>query len=204
MDDPVTAPLSRRSLLAASGAALAFALAACSAKDPLAQQANAGDNKNYIAGDGSVTEYAAKDRKAPVKFSSKLFDGSTVDSGTVAGKVTVLNFWYAACPPCRAEASDLKTLSEKYADVPFLGVNISDTSDVAKTFETKYDLAYPSIIDAQTAAVQLAFSGAVSPNAVPTTLVMDREGRVAARISGLIRDPIILSGMIDRVVAEEG
>ena len=93
-------------------------------------------------------------------------------------------------------------LSEKYTTVPFLGVNVSDSSDVAKTFEARYQLSYRSIIDAQTAAVQLAFAGAVAPNAVPTTLVLDREGRVAARISGLIRDPIILSGMIDRVVAE--
>ena len=60
------------------------------------------------------------------------------------------------------------------------------------------------IIDANTASVQLAFAGAVAPNAVPTTLVIDREGRVAARISGLIRDRSILASMIDRVLDEEG
>nr|HPG76608.1 TlpA disulfide reductase family protein [Rhodoglobus sp.] len=114
-----------------------------------------------------------------------------------------VNFWYAACGPCRAEAPDLKALSEQYTDVPFLGVNVSDSPDVADTFTTKNGLGYPSIIDANTATVQLAFAGAVAPNAVPTTLVVDREGRVAARISGLIRDKSILAAMIDTVVAEK-
>ena len=59
-----------------------------------------------------------------------------------------------------------------------------------------------SILDADTASVQLAFAGIVAPNAVPTTLVIDREGRVAARISGIVREQSILSSMIDSVVAE--
>lgn len=179
------------------------ALTGCT-QDKLADQYASGSGQGYVSGDGANTEIPVGSRAAAVDFEGTSVDGSSISSADFAGKVYVVNFWYASCPPCRAEASDLKTLSEKYNDVPFLGVNISDTSDVAKTFETKFGLAYPSIIDAQTAAVQLAFagSGAVSPNAVPTTLVMDRQGRVAARISGVIRDPIILSGMIDRVVAE--
>jgi hypothetical protein len=57
-------------------------------------------------------------------------------------------------------------------------------------------------MDASSASVQLAFAGVVSANAVPTTLVVDAEGRVAARISGVIREPAILSAMIDKVLAE--
>jgi hypothetical protein len=86
--------------------------------------------------------------------------------------------------------------------VPFLGVNISDSADVALAFAKKFEIEYPSIIDANSASVQLAFAGAVAPNAVPTTLVVDSQGRVAARISGIIRDPSILASMIDSVVAE--
>lgn len=185
------------------GLVAAIALTGCT-QDKLADQYASGSGQGYVSGDGANTEIPAGARSAAVDFSGTDEAGNPISSADYAGKVFVVNFWYASCPPCRSEASDLKALSEQYGDVPFLGVNISDTSDVAKTFETKFGLDYPSIIDAQTASVQLAFagSGAVSPNAVPTTLVIDREGRVAARISGLIRDPIILSGMIDRVVAE--
>jgi thiol-disulfide isomerase/thioredoxin len=186
-----------------AGLLVAVALAGCT-QDKLADQYASGSGQGYVSGDGANTEIPVGSRSAAVEFDGTDESGSMISSKDYAGKVYVVNFWYASCPPCRTEAPDLKALSEKYTEVPFLGVNISDTSEIAKTFETKFGLDYPSVIDAQTAAVQLAFagSGAVSPNAVPTTLVMDREGRVAARISGVIRDPIILSGMIDRVVAE--
>ncbi|HEX2246434.1 MAG TPA: TlpA family protein disulfide reductase, partial [Arthrobacter sp.] len=84
-------PFNRRSLLKL-GAGLVFALplAACTVEDSLAQQANAGDNKNYIAGDGSVTEYDAATRGEPVQLSGKLFDGTTVEAADFAGQVTVL------------------------------------------------------------------------------------------------------------------
>lgn len=188
-------------LLAAAGV-LVLALAGC-ANDPLAEQYASGSGQGYVSGDGAITEIPADQRDAPIVFSGEDETGATITNDDFAGSVYVVNFWYAACGPCRAEAPDLKALSEEYPDVPFLGVNISDSVDVATTFTTKNGLAYPSIIDANTATVQLAFAGAVAPNAVPTTLVVDREGRVAARISGLIRDKGILAAMIDTVVAEQ-
>lgn len=181
--------------------ALTVALAGCGA-EALAGQYADGSGQGYISGDGAYTEIPAEDRDAPIVFSGLDENGATVTSDEFAGKVYVVNFWYAACPPCRSEAPDLAALSAQYVDVPFLGVNISDSADVAITFATKFGIEYPSIIDANTASVQLAFAGAVAPNAVPTTLVVDREGRVAARISGLIRDPSVLKSMIDTVVAE--
>lgn len=198
----MTSPISRRSLLAASGAALAFALTACAAKDPLAQQANAGDNKNYIAGDGSVTEFAAKDRKSAVKFSGKLFDGSTVDSAAVAGKVTVLNFWYAACAPCRLEAPDLQALNKELAPkgAVFYGVNIRDEAATADAFSRTFGLTYPSFYD-KDGAVLLALTEYVPPAAVPTTLVLDKAGRVSARILG-VADKGTLKTLITSALAE--
>ncbi|MCC6856203.1 MAG: TlpA family protein disulfide reductase [Microbacteriaceae bacterium] len=188
-------------LLAAAGA-LVLVLSGCT-NDPLAEQYASGSGQGYISGDGAITEIPAGQRDAPIVFSGVDESGATISSDDFAGSVFVVNFWYAACGPCRAEAPDLKALSEQYTDVPFLGVNVSDSPDVAATFTTKNGLGYPSIIDANTATVQLAFAGAVAPNAVPTTLVVDREGRVAARISGLIRDKSILAAMIDTVVAEK-
>ncbi len=185
-----------------AAAAVAVLLLAGCTSEPLADQYADGSGQGYISGDGAITEIPAADRDAAIVFEGTDESGATISSADYAGEVYVVNFWYAACPPCRAEASDLKTLSEQYSDVPFLGVNIFDSADVAAVFAREYSIAYPSIVDANTAAVQLAFAGAVAPNAVPTTLVLDRDGRVAARISGLIRDPSILAAMIDTVIAE--
>ena len=177
-------------------------LAGCASSDGLADQYADGDGQGYISGDGAYTEFPADARDEPIVFSGTDEYGNVISSDELAGTPYVVNFWYASCPPCRVEAPDLAALSTEYADVPFIGVNISDSADVALTFASTFDVPYPSIMDAETAAVQLAFAGAAAPNAVPTTIVVDAEGRVAARISGLIRDPSILAAMIDTVVAE--
>lgn len=198
----VTFSMSRRALLAAGGAALTVALAACSGTDPLAEQANAGDNKRYIAGDGSVTEYGAAERKPPVEFTATTFDGTTVNAADFPGRVTVLNFWYAACAPCRAEAPDLKTLSNDFASqgVDFMGVNVRDEKATAEAFERNFGLDYPSIAD-KDGGVLLALTKFVPPSAVPTTLVLDKQGRVSARILG-IADKGTLKALITGALAE--
>ena len=189
----------RRALLGAALVAT-LALAGCT-NEPLADQYQDGTGEGYISGDGAITEIAEDQRDAPIEFTGTSVDGDEISSEDYAGQVYVVNFWYASCPPCRVEAPDLADLSAEYADVPFLGVNTYDTSEFAGLFEEKFGIEYPSVLDAQTAAVQLAFSGSVAPNAVPSTLVMDAEGRVAARISGLL-DPSILATLIDTALAE--
>ncbi len=168
------------------GVTASLGLAGCAAEDPLAQQAAAGDNKNYIAGDGSVTEYASADRGAPVKLSGTLFDGTDVSSSEWTGKVTVLNFWYAACAPCRKEAPDLVSLSTEFGPqgAQFYGVNIRDEKETAAAFERNFEIPYESFND-KDGGVLLAMTSYVPPQAVPTTLVLDKEGRVSARILGL-------------------
>ena len=192
-------------LLAAGAALLVLALAGCTPDDPLAQQYADGSGQGYVSGDGAQTELAVAERGDPIEFAGPSSAGGEISSDDYAGQVHVVNFWYAGCPPCRAEAPDLVDLAAQYPDVPFLGVNTQDGADNAAGFESKYGIEYPSILDVSDASVQLAFAtaGAVAPNAVPTTLVIDREGRVAARISGRIAAPSILSTMIDTVLAEE-
>ncbi len=194
--------MSRRSLFAAGGAVLALALAACTSDDPLAQQANAGDNKNYIAGDGSVTEYSATDRTAPVEFTATLFNGESVDSANFAGQVTVLNFWYAACAPCRLEAPDLQALHAELQPqgVEFFGVNVRDERATAEAFERNFGLDYPSIAD-KDGGVLLAMTKFVPPSAVPTTLVLDKQGRVSARILG-VAEKGTLKALLTSALAE--
>ncbi|MEY4944313.1 MAG: hypothetical protein RL384_257 [Actinomycetota bacterium] len=181
---------------------IALSLAGC-ASDPLAEQFRSGDSKNYIAGDGTVTEFASEQRPTFLPFSGETESGQMLDSEALAGQVVVMNWWYSACAPCRAEAPDLQALYEEFQDqgVQFVGVNVRDTSETALAFDRKFGISFPSIMDAQTGSVSLAFQGVVSPQAVPTTLVIDRQGKVASRILGRI-DPSILRTLIETVVAE--
>ncbi|BBE23886.1 thiol-disulfide isomerase [Arthrobacter sp. MN05-02] len=204
---PTARPTKRR-LLLELGMALAVALpvslvvTSCAAEDPLAQQAAAGDGKNYIAGDGSVTEYAAADRGEPVEVSGTLFDGTAVSSADWDGQVTVLNFWYAACAPCREEAADLVSLHDEYAPqgAAFYGVNIRDEQATAEAFERSFGIPYASFKD-KNGGVLLDMTQYVPPQAVPTTIVLDREGRVSARILGLA-DRGTLKALIHDALAE--
>jgi peroxiredoxin len=203
----MTATSRVRTRLLSVGAAVAvaaLALTGCTANDSLANQYRSGNGQNYIAGDGTVSEYAAGNRGEPVSFSGKLQNGDTVTSKDYAGKVLVVNFWYAGCPPCRVEAPDLQSLSEKYASqgVGFLGVNLYDSVQTAASFEKDKGVTYPSVLDRDTGSVLLAFSKTVPPKATPTTLVVDKEGRVAARILGAIPDKSILDTLISDAVAE--
>jgi peroxiredoxin len=187
-------------------AACALALSGCTSSDDLARQYTEGSGKGYIAGDGSVTEIPAEDRDDAVEFDGTLEDGSTVSSADYAGEVLVVNFWYAACAPCRAEAPDLKEISEEFADqgASFLGVNVRDQAASAIAFNDSYGISYPSVMDVDGGGMQLAFSGSIPPNAVPTTLVLDSSGRVAARILGQVTSPSILETLVKDTIAEDG
>lgn len=193
----------RRLTAVAAVAALSVgALAGCSS-DPLAQQYLAGDNKNYIAGDGSVTEIALGNRGKPVEFSGETQAGTRVTSAQYRGNVLVVNFWYAGCAPCRAEAADLEKVynNTKGSGTNFLGVNVRDQAATIVSFNDKFGVTYPSVVD-QNGHMQLAFASDVPPNAVPTTLVLDAQGRVAARILGQLRDASILQTIVNDVAKE--
>ena len=177
----------RRQVLAGlAGLAALPLLAACSSDDPLAAQAGNADGKNYIAGDGSVAEYAPEERSEPLDVQGTLFDGTPVTSGDWVGDVVVLNVWYAACAPCRVEAPSLQQLNEQFSPdgVRFYGVNVRDEKPTAEAFERTFGITYPSFED-RNGKLLLQLTDYVPPQAVPTTLVLDRQGRVAARILGI-------------------
>ncbi|MHB1234165.1 MAG: TlpA family protein disulfide reductase [Microbacteriaceae bacterium] len=182
--------------------AAAIVLSGCSSNDPLAQQYRAGTSKNYIAGSG-ITEIKPADRGQPVAFTASTDAGKTVTSADYSGTVLVLNFWYASCPPCRAEAPRLQALYQEFSGkgAAFLGVNVRDQAATALEFEKQFGIGYPSVIDTNQGNMLLAFAGSVPPNAVPTTLVIDKKGRVAARILGEANQSVLRT-LIAGAVAE--
>jgi thiol-disulfide isomerase/thioredoxin len=159
----------------------------------------------YVAGDGSTVILAPEEREAPVTFAGTTLDGDPLDVTDLRGKVVVVNLWASWCAPCRAEASTLETT---YTDVREDGVEFvgvvsggKDSIDNARAFQRRFDLSYPSVFDGDNSVV-LAFRGQLPPAAIPTTLVLDREGRVAARALGEV-DRSRLLGIIEPVLAEQ-
>jgi peroxiredoxin len=159
-------------------------------------------DQGYQSGDGSTTTWAAGDRTGPLELAGTDFAGAAQDVADWRGDVVVLNTWYANCPPCRAEASDLAAVSTDYAadGVQVLGINRTDDAGTALAFERQFEVPYPSLADTDGAAIA-ALQGTVPINAVPTTVVLDRSGKVAGRILGLA-DPSTLRSMIDELLAE--
>ena len=194
----------RRRSIVALVAASVLLLTGCTS-DPLADQFREGSGKNYIAGDGTISEFAEPQRGEPIEFSGETVDGGAFDSADTLGDVTVVNFWYAGCAPCRVEAPILEEVAQSFAGEPvsFVGVNVRDQAGTAASFEENYGVTYPSILDVEPGTAQLAFAGDVPPAAVPTTIVLDQEGRVAARVLGQLTEASILESIIDSILAEQ-
>lgn len=194
----------RRGAASVVAAALAVSLAACSVNDDLAADYREGSNKGYVSVGFSAVSIDESERGEPVAFAGVTEHGDEVSDADFAGEVVVVNFWYAACGPCIAEAPVLEQVWQDYEgdDVQFLGVNIYDQAPTAQSFARDNGVTYPSVIDIDDKQVSLAFSAETPLQAPPTTLVLDREGRVAARIIGQIKDPSILSTFVRETLAE--
>jgi thiol-disulfide isomerase/thioredoxin len=200
---PRTTPrMTRRSVLGlAVGAALVTA--GCT-DDPnsVAEQARRGDQKGYVSGDGSVETIAAADRAEPVDLSGALVGGGEFRSSEARGEVLLVNVWASWCGPCVAEMPVLQEVwaeqQKAGAPVRFVGINFRDNAAGGAAFATQAGVTFPSISDESGVAI-LALQGKAPT--VPTTLVLDRDGRVAARVNGPVTAGT-LRGLLEDAVAE--
>lgn len=144
-----------------------------------------------------VQQYPVGDRPDVGPFEVTMLDGSTLSDTDLRGTATVLNVWGSWCGPCRAEAPELVDAVERLGpEAQFFGINVRDSPDAARAFERAFEIPYPSVRPDDSAAVLLAFGGVLSAVAVPTTVVVDANGKVAARIVGQT-DASTLVGLVE-------
>ncbi len=154
------------------------------------------NQENFISGNGLVTFIKTSDRSAAPKLSGMTLSGENYTFKQ--GGLAVVNVWASWCSPCRAEAPALVELSKKYPEVSFIGILTRDNPASAKAFVRRFAIPYPTLIDD---SVLIGFRNSLSANAIPVTVVIDKSGRVAARISGEITFAS-LSDLIERVGKE--
>ena len=175
------------------------ALAGCGVGKDAVDQSGGGD-KRFVSST-LVREYAPADRLPAPRVQGAAVSGPRVDTGAYHGKVLVVNFWGSWCAPCRSEAQSLQDISATSKDrgVQFVGVNIRDARDRAAAFERAYGITYPSVYDAA-GRVALAFRK-TPPQGTPATVLVDRQGRVAAVYSRAVRYGE-LKAAVDALAAE--
>jgi thiol-disulfide isomerase/thioredoxin len=171
----------RTARVAAAALAAGLALTACTSSG-----GGTVSGQNYQAGDGSITLLAPDQRRPPGALRGTTIDGQQVDLASFRGQVVVLNVWGSWCAPCQQEAPALQAASQALAPkgVKFLGINTKENGNKAQAqaFERNYGITYPSLFDSPD--YLLALRGVVPANAIPSTVVVDAQGRIAARISG--------------------
>ena len=152
--------------------------------------------ESFVSGNGSVSFVSTSNRIAAPALSGITLTGKNYTFN--GGQVAVVNVWASWCAPCRAEAPTLAALSEKYTDVAFIGILTRDNPATAEAFVRRFALPYPTLIDD---SVLIGFRKSLPANAIPSTVVIDKNGNVAARISGEITFAS-LSEIIEKVSAE--
>jgi thiol-disulfide isomerase/thioredoxin len=173
-----------RAVLAAAVAATALAVAGCGggaigANTPLSS------GQSFVGGSYQTTVFKTGSRPVAPAVSGTTISGSHLSLASYRGDVVVLNFWGSWCAPCRAEAPALGTLARQMEarGVRFVGIDIRDEPDAARAFMQNFNIGYPSINDPGD-DIALLFRGTDPPSAIPSTIIIDRRGRIAARVIG--------------------
>jgi thiol-disulfide isomerase/thioredoxin len=147
----------------------------------------------FVSGDGVAIYVQPADRKLAPSLNGATLSGQQFMSDS---KVTVVNVWASWCSPCRAEAPLLEDFATKRTDIQFVGILTRDNTSAAQSFVNRFKITYPILTDD---AILAGFRSSLIPNAIPTTIIIDKNGKVAVRISGQVTYAL-LDNMINKVV----
>lgn len=158
--------------------------------------------KGYIAGDGAVTTIKAAERRYVPDLAGKTLAGKELDLTQLKGNIVVLNVWASWCGPCRSEADDLVAAADQLGPegVEFVGINVRDSEVAALAFTRNHGVTYDSFFDPK-GDMLLKFYGLLTLSSIPTTIVVDSKGRIAALIAGELTTSTLV-GVVDDVLAE--
>ena len=191
--------MSRLSPVAGAAAAV-VALAGCSTGHAAVDVNNGGDFR-FVAGTPAGEVIAPGKRSSAPTFSGTLLDGAPFASSALRGSVAVINFWGSWCAPCRVETPQFQEVYTEVQDkgVQFLGLNVKDVQQLATAFVESKGITFPSLYDPK-GEVALTFRD-YPATAIPSTIVLDREGRVAAVYTGEVQQGD-LRAVLDSVMRE--
>lgn len=145
-----------------------------------------------------VTVLAEAERPAAPALSGVTLTGEPLDLAELRGQVVVVNAWASWCPPCVEELPLLAGIAETFqgSGVSVVGLNVEDSPSAARTLAAQTGIGFPSLVDPE--GRLLASLPGVPPRALPSTIVIDPTGRIAARIVGPVRE-----GVLTEILAAE-
>jgi thiol-disulfide isomerase/thioredoxin len=160
-----------------------------------------GPLQNVLPGRSGTELLQVADRIPAPTIRGETLDGSTIDLASMRGKVVVMNFWASWCNPCRAESPNLVKVANDNAarGVAFVGVNIKDERSAARRFDEVHAVPYPSLFDQP--GIILTRLHKLIPQQPPSTLLIDRTGRIAGIFRGGVTETE-LSGPVQALAAE--
>jgi thiol-disulfide isomerase/thioredoxin len=157
-------------------------------------------DKGFVTGDGTVSQVADAERGDPVTLEGTDLDGKPLDLAGLRGRPVVVVVWGSWCTPCRAEAPDVVEAAHRLkGEADVVGVDIRDpATSQAKSFVRRFEVPYRSFYSPDGQAL-LAFQGTLTPNSIPSFVVLDAEGRVAASIIGALPSTTTLVDLVGEV-----
>lgn len=176
-----------------------FAGGSVTSDDPSGTSAAASAPDDVATG---LSRWAPRQRTPAPPLRGRTLDGEKLSLASYRGKAVVVNVWGSWCAPCRAEAPDLRRAATETRSrgVRFLGIDTRDNDAAARAFVREFDIPYPSLVD-DDGSLLLSLRDTVPAQAIPSTMVVDRRGRIAARVVGRVTYPT-LTGLIDDLLAE--
>lgn len=157
--------------------------------------------QRFVAGDGVVHFVSAGSRKPGPALSGETLSGERLDVASLGPGPVVVNIWGSWCAPCKSEQPALERVARatRSRGVRFVGINIRDPGRTApRRHVARYDVTYPSLYDP---SARLLPRFEIAPKTIPSTYVLDAQGRIAAYVYGEVEEQA-LSDLVERVLAE--